>query len=430
MNVVDVQPSSNLVERVKRMLISPKSEWEVIDVERTETSSLIGGYLLPLAGLSAAAAFVGTAIVGQTVPLVGYIRTPFMAALGVAILALCLTVVGVLILSVIVNALAPTFAGQKDSSQAMKVAVYSYTPALVAGLAQVLPFGSSIIGILGGLYGIYLMYLGLPRLMKSPADKAVAYTATTVVCAIVVNVVLFAVSAAVTATTVGIGASGAGIFGGGPFGGAPASATVTFDPDSPLGKLEQLGKGLEESGRKIEAAERSGDQGAQVAAAVEGLGALLGGGTRVDPVDIAQLKTFVPDTFAGMPRRSSSAEKTGFGVMVSRAEGTYSDGGSKQVTLEVLDTGGVAGLMGLASWMGVQEEKESDDGYERTQKVNGRLVHEKMSKQGSNEFSVVIGERFMVSAKGRGLDVSELKSAVAGLDLAGLEGLKAAAVEK
>jgi hypothetical protein len=131
-----------------------------------------------------------------------------------------------------------------------------------------------------------------------------------------------------------------------------------------------------------------------------------------------------------MPRRSSSAEKTGLGVMVSRAEGTYSDGGSKQVTLEVLDTGGVAGLMGLASWMGVQEEKESEDGYERTQKVNGRLVHEKMSKQGSNEFSVVIGERFMVSATGQGLDVSELKSAVAGLDLAGLERLKGAAVEK
>ncbi len=163
---------------------------------------------------------------------------------------------------------------------------------------------------------------------------------------------------------------------------------------------------------------------------MEGLGALLGGGTRVDPIDIAQLKTFVPDTFAGMPKRSSNAEKTGFGVMVSKAEATYGDGAEKEVTLELLDTGGASGLMSLASWMGVQEEKENDDGYERTRKEGGRMVHEKVSKRGQNEFGIVLGERFLVSAKGRGLDVAELKAAVSGLDLAKLEAMKGAGVQK
>ena len=80
--------------------------------------------------------------------------------------------------------------------------------------------------------------------------------------------------------------------------------------------------------------------------------------------------------------------------------------------------------MGLASWMGVQEERESDDGYERTRKVDGRMTHEKSSRNGANEFAIVIGERFMVSARSRGLDVNALKAAVSGLELQKLESMK------
>jgi hypothetical protein len=265
MSTVQVQPASNnLVERVKRLLISPATEWDVIDGEKAETSTLLAGYVLPLAGISAAAGFVGSAIIGQSLPLVGYYRVSIPLALTAAVFTLCMAVVTVFVISFIVNTLAPTFAAQKDSGQALKVAVYTYTPAWVAGVAQLLPFGSSLFLIAGAFYSIYLLYLGLPRLMKSPADKAIAYTATVIVCAIVLSIVIAVMSAVV----VGTGAVGAGLFGGGASS-APA-ASITFDPDSPLGKLEQLGKGLEESGRKIEAAEKSGDQGAQVAAALEG----------------------------------------------------------------------------------------------------------------------------------------------------------------
>jgi ABC-type Na+ efflux pump permease subunit len=36
-----------------------------------------------------------------------------------------------------------------------------------------------------GLYSLYLLYLGLPILMKSPRDKAVAYTAVVIIAAVV-----------------------------------------------------------------------------------------------------------------------------------------------------------------------------------------------------------------------------------------------------
>src|SRR5579872_1714186 len=98
----------------------------------------------------------------------------------------------------------------------------------------------------------------------------------------------------------------------------------------------------------MEAAQKSGDQKAQAAAAFEGLGTLLGGGKRVDPVGIDAIKAFVPDTFAGLPKRSGNAEKSGIaGIMVSKAEASYGDGAGRNVSLEISDTGGVSGLVGF-----------------------------------------------------------------------------------
>jgi hypothetical protein len=200
---------------------------------------------------------------------------------------------------------------------------------------------------------------------------------------------------------------------------------VVYDKDSTMGKLQEFGRQMDERAKKMEDAEKRGDQAGQVGAAMEGLGALFGGGRRVDPVNIAQLKPFVPASFANLPRLHSSAEKTGMGpIMVSKAQATYGDNAGKEVTLEVTDTGGVSGLVGLAGWMGIQEEKETDDGYERTNKVGNRLVHEKTSKSGDNEFGIVLGDRFMVSARGRGVELGELKTAVSSLELGKIEALK------
>ncbi len=424
----------DMVDRVKKICLSPQTEWSVIATETTPTASLITGYVLPLAGVGAVAGLIGRSLIGMSLPFIGTYRTPLGTGLALALFALVSAVIGVFLISIIINVLAPNFSAEKNSDQAMKVAVYSFTPAWVAGIFQILP-ALGILAILGALYGLYLLYLGLPRLMKCPEDKAIGYTAVVVICAIVVSVVLGAVSAAIVGT--GMVASGGltgalgGITGGAVGGSVASSPELQVDPNSTLGKLQQLGKGLEESAKKAEAAEKRGDTNAQVAAGLEGLGALLGGGKRVDPIDIALLKPLVPDTFAGLPKTSSSAEKTGMGIiMVSKAEATYGDGAERQVTLEITDTGGVSGLMGLASWMGVQEDKENSDGYERTQKVDGRLTHVRSSKSGDDEFAVVIGERFMVGAKSRSLDVNALRTAVAGLDLGKLEAMKDVGAQK
>ena len=403
----------DLIQRAKNICLTPTTEWPVIATEPATPGGLLGGYAAPLAAIGAIAGFIGGAIIGHTIPFLGHYRVPIVTALVGAIFTFGMALVGVFVLSLIIDALAPTFGGEKNSGQALKLAVYSYTPAWIAGVLQIVPV-LGILGIFAALYGVYLLYLGLPHLMRSPQDKSIPYTVVVLLCAVVLSVVITAVGAMV----IGTGMAGRGSL--------ARSNDVEFDKDSPMGKLEELGKKLEESNKKMEAAGKSGDPNAQAAAAIEGLGTLLGGGKRVDPVGIDQLKPLVPDTFGGLPKTASTAEKSGIaGLMVSKAEATYSDGAEKRVTLEISDTGGVSGIMALAGWAGVEGEREDDSGSERTHKENGRLTHEKTTKSGGiNEFAVVIADRFVVSAKGRGVDLNALKAAVSGLDLAKLEGMK------
>ena len=417
-----------LLDRVKNICITPATEWQVIAGETTTPGTLISGYVIPLAAIGAVAGLIGGSVIGRTIPFVGTYRVGLTAGLAGAIFAMVAAVIGVAIVAFLINALAPTFGAEKDSAQAWKVAVYSYTPAWVAGVLNILPLLGAL-ALLAALYGIYIMYLGLPQLMKCPKEKAVGYTAVTVVCAIVVSIVVGMVGAAIT----GIGMMGAGAMtglGGGLATSRPASE-VAVDKNSPLGRLAEIGKKLDESNKKMEAAQKSGDANAQVAAAFEGLGTILGGGKHVDPIAIDQLKPFVPATFAGLPKTSSNAEKNGIGgLMVSKAEATYGDGG-KRVSLEITDSGGASGLMALAGWATLQQEKEDDNGFERTRKVDGRLVHEKMSKSGgTNEFGIVVGDRFMVSASSSSVDLDALRAAVGSLDLAKLESMKDAGVQK
>ena len=410
-----------LVDRAKNICLTPKTEWPVIAGETTSTASLMSGYVAPLAIIGPIAGFIGGSIIGHSMPFVGTWRTPIVTGVGLAIFMFVMAFVGVFILSLIINALAPSFGGEKNSQQALKVAVYSYTPAWIAGILSIIPF-LGMLAIFAALYALYLLYLGLPRLMKCPEDKSIGYTVVVVICAIVLSVVVSLIGGVIV---------GAGAMATGAFGGRSAASSVQFDKDSPVGKLEQFGKSMEEAGKKMEAAQKSGNQEEAAKAAMAGLGVVLGGGKAVEAVDIEKLKPLVPETFAGLAKKSSRSDKSGAaGFMVSKTEAEYADTAGKRIQLEITDMGSARGLMGLASWANVQGEKEDQYGTEKTQKVNGRLVHEKSLKSGGGEYSVVIADRFMVDAKSSSVDLGTLKSAVGSLDLGKLEAMKDEGVTK
>jgi hypothetical protein len=177
----------NLVERVKRILLSPQAEWEVIDTEPTTAAELYTRYIVPLAAIGPIAQVIGFSVFG----FMGY-RVPIGSALTYALATYVLTLVGTYLLGLIIDTLAPTFDGKRSLIQGLKVAAYSSTAAWVAAIFALIP-ALSILSI-AGLYSLYLLYLGLPILMKSPKEKAVGYTVVVILAAIVIFVVIGAIS--------------------------------------------------------------------------------------------------------------------------------------------------------------------------------------------------------------------------------------------
>jgi hypothetical protein len=185
----------NLVERVKAILLTPKTEWAAIDGEPGDPQLLFTNYVAILAAIPAVCRFIGMSIVGVNMPMVGTYRVGIVSGLIGAVVYYVLSLVMVYVMALIIDGLAPTFGGQKSQPSAMKLAVYSMTPVWLVGIFLLIP-GLAILGILG-LYGLYLFWLGAPPLMKTPEDKSIAYTAAVVVCGIVISVIVGALVAAI-----------------------------------------------------------------------------------------------------------------------------------------------------------------------------------------------------------------------------------------
>jgi hypothetical protein len=406
----------NLIDRAKNIVLTPKTEWETISSEQLSTGQLYKGYVLPLAGIGPIASFIGLSLVGVSLPLMGHYRMPFLSGLSTAVVSYIFALIGVYLVALIINALAPTFGGEKNQERALKVAVYASTPAWIAGALYILP-GLSVLALLASLYGLYLLYVGLPVLMKSPTEKAVGYTAVVVICAFV----LFAIMGALTATIGG----GAGMAAMGmnaksdAQSGAPAS-------ENGLDKLTQLSAKIESAGKKMEAAQKSGDVQAQAAAASEAMGTIMTGGAEIEPVDQNVLKDMLPDAIAGLTRTKLEAEKSGMGGMgLTTATGGYGDDQGRSIDITITDMGGAAMLGAAAAWAAFEHEKETETGYEKMEKINGRPVREKFTKDGSqSEYGSLIGGRFLVEARGQKVDMGTLRNTVGSLDLNKLESMK------
>ena len=184
----------NLVDRAKKILLQPKAEWAVISAEPHTVQDLYTGYVMILAAIPAVASFIGFSLIGVS-SFMGTYRWPITAGITHMILQYVLSLGWVYVLALIIDALAPSFGGEKNFIQALKVSAFSPTAMWLAGIFSIVP----VLGILGiiGLYSLYLLYTGLPVLMKTPDEKAVPYTVVVIIIAIVLGIIVSALAALV-----------------------------------------------------------------------------------------------------------------------------------------------------------------------------------------------------------------------------------------
>ncbi|HWA01455.1 MAG TPA: Yip1 family protein [Caulobacterales bacterium] len=388
---------SGLVERVKNILLKPNTEWERIDAEPADVGKLYIGYVAPLAALAAICLAIGLAVFGIGAMFVWVHYSPVQAIVTGA-LRFVSAMLGVFVLGFVINALAPTFGSQQNQTQAHKVAVYGSTAGLLAGVFMIYP-PLGALGILG-LYSLVLIYLALPRVMKTPQDKRAGYFVSIIAACIVVGVVIAVVSSAITAPLMGPMA--------GPHFGANAPGA---------GGAQVEGKITLPNGVTIDAG--------QAQRAAEQLQQAYNNDGSVKTVDPARLAALLPASLAGgFTRVSQSTGSAGaMGAGAASAEAVYQRGDAK-ITLSVVHLGGMAALAGVAAAAGVQGSEETADGYTHMNTVNGRTITEEMSRSAHTaKYSVLSRNGVAVSAEGEGVSMEDVRAAVNAVGVERVEAL-------
>ena len=176
----------NIVERVQNLLLTPKSEWEVVAAEPATLQGLFTNYVMILAAIPAISNFIGYSVVG-----IAEVRVPMSYGVTQLVITYALTLAFVYLLAILICSLAAPFGGENNFMQAMKVAAFAPTAAWLAGVFKILPW-IAILSLVGGLYSLYLLYLGLPVLMKTPENQSIGYIAVIALISIVLAVVVTA----------------------------------------------------------------------------------------------------------------------------------------------------------------------------------------------------------------------------------------------
>lgn len=379
---------SSLVDRIKNILLKPKEEWARIDAEPATIGGIYTSWVVLLAAIPAVATLIGSQLFGYGFFGVHW-KPSLTFSISTAISGYVMSLIGVFVLALIIDWLAPNFGGTQNRVQAFKVAAYSATASWLAGIFSLIP-GLGFLGILG-LYSLYLLYTGLPMLMKAPADKAMTYTIVTIIAAII----LFAIIGTV-------GSRVGGLFGGGmnPADMGEVSGTMSVPG---VGSVD-LGK-MQEASKKMEAAAQSAQSG------------------QAGAVAPAELQAMLPGSIGAWQRTSIESESMAAGGMGgSNAEARYEAGG-KGFTLSITDMAAAGAFAAMGAALNVQQSKQTEDGYEKTSTANGRLVNEEWHKTGNGTYMTTVGSRFMVKAEGDANSIDDLKGAVASVDLGKLEAM-------
>jgi hypothetical protein len=365
--------------RAKAILLTPDSEWHVIDSEPASVASLYLGYIVPLAAVPPIATFLHGVVFGYGFAGFGY-RPSFVGALGTAIVSYAFALAGAYVLALIVDALAPTFQGSRNPVQALKLVAYASTASWLAGIFSLVP-GLGILGLLG-LYSIYLFYRGLPVMMKSPPAKAVGYTIVVAIAAVVVSVLVGLVSSAFVPR----GSFGAGY---------TSSGTITTpNGDMPIGQLQQAAKTFTDSATNA------------------------ANGNAPPPVAAETLKAMLPASVAGLDRTTVTTAGGQIGGFGGRTAQAIYGANSKQVTLTVADLGVVGALAGMTGALGVTGDSETPNSYSKLTQQDGRTIaeeYDRNSRHGS--YGVLVGSRFLIHAEGDGVSIEDLRCAVNGVNV-------------
>lgn len=181
--------------RILSLLFKPTESFDRIADENDSVPPIFTGYVAPLAAIGPVCRIIGASIVGLG-PFGAGVRVPWVWSILAAVTEYILNLGVVFLLGFAIFTLAPRFGGRRDVLGAFKLAAYALTPVYLAGVFNLVPAVGFLVWV--GLYGVYLIYAGLPWLMKNQSKQSPLYTAAITLCALFMLVIIGAVAGRLT----------------------------------------------------------------------------------------------------------------------------------------------------------------------------------------------------------------------------------------
>jgi hypothetical protein len=408
----------SLIQRVKNILFAPISTWQQIEAEEATTA---GGYIAAVAAVPALVAFLQ---LGINAPGSGGLLGFKLPALGswVAVLPVYLAALAsVGALALLVDALAHASKVDRNPLNALKLVTYSMTASLLGSVSQLLPM-SWLLSVLASGYSLYLFYLGVPILMKCSPEAAKSYTAYVGIGAVVIMLLLGAISKAVmpdVATNRTPPATPAPAKSSLDMSQLPGTSIVVSNtnPELALKPMQEAVKRLEAQHATIKPEDESRWIGDAVLA-------LTATGQAAMTFSADQLKPFVPEALLGTRRNTLGVEKMAISsakLEVSVARGQYIIDASK-MQIEIIDMG--LNRLALASWAIQEPALAKEKWTQRVFKNADRVTREREHLDKSqSEIHMLLPNGVIVQASGN-LPLEQLKSGLMGLDVQALGQLR------
>lgn len=191
-------PTQSLITRALNLLLHPSETWDLIDAEPATIEGLYRSWVLPLAAIPAVCSAIG--LIGfRGVQIFGVRYQPSIVTIvGDAVATYALTLASVYVLALVIDQFALQFGGERSRTQAFKVAAYSGTAAWLAGVFRLLPSSGGLLALLGVAYSLYLLYVGLPKLMRSSPVFTLNYFALTLVVTLIMAAVIGSLTSCAT----------------------------------------------------------------------------------------------------------------------------------------------------------------------------------------------------------------------------------------
>lgn len=164
-----------LLSHIPGMFTHPLQEWETIGKEHSGPIRL-SLYICLLALIAPICAYIATTQYGWRIGEGQLIFLTQSSALTLSILTYISIVVGVYFMGIMIDWMSKNYGSEHDDFAANGIALmaYSCTPLFLVGFISLYP--EPWINVLAYLsaaaYAAYLMYKGLPRVLKIPEDQA------------------------------------------------------------------------------------------------------------------------------------------------------------------------------------------------------------------------------------------------------------------